>query len=228
MQFMMKKFSTTAIQFVAALAVLMLCSCSTKRPALPANSTTAAPAHSEQAADNQAAKKSAETNVFKSQQVITPNQSIDKAGLSVSYSVKTVRNTDDYLIQLTLIFRNLQARSTVIKPKVTLQNEKGQRVSGYTKKQFLKLAGQMANPSAKGSRQLIHDTRSRSAKEKIDWANSNWLKDKHTITPGGIEIAGLVYHSADLSLPMTLTITSLGEKFTFIIKELPLSSEQPE
>jgi len=225
MPFTMKNFSTAALQLIAALAVFLLCSCSTKRPALPAGTALA---HTEKAADGQSANKSTENNVFKSQQVITPNQSIDKAGLSVSYSVKTVHNTDGYLIQLTLIFRNLQARSTVIKPKVSLQNEKGQRVSGYTKKQFLKLAGQMAKQPAKGSHPVVHDKNNRSAKEKIDWADSYWLKNRHTITPGGIEIAGLVYHSADLSLPMTLTINSLGDKFTFIIKDLYISSEQSE
>jgi hypothetical protein len=62
-------------------------------------------------------------------------------------------------------------------------------------------------------------TRRNTVNERINWANSYWLKDKFTIPPNGIEIGELIYHSNSLNYPMKLTINPAGEDYVFEISD---------
>ena len=202
--------------------LFLLCACTTNQPAtsISNQAKTQTEGVSTPNIDSKENSKLVEEKVFTNKQVIVPSQEVVKNGLAVSYSMKTMHEGNGYLMQLTLIFRNLQNHRVTVKPRVYLTNNKGVQVKKYTKNEFLHLAKQMmkhlpqsGDPLASGEVQLV-------AQDKIKWANEYWLTQQHSISPEGIEIAGLVYHCNELGLPMTLSINASGDKFIFNINEL--------
>jgi hypothetical protein len=206
---------------------LLLCACASNHPELSILSPAKTPSESAsaQANDSKNDSKPVEEKVFTNTQVIVPGQDIVKNGLAISYSMKTLHEGSGYLVQLTLIFRNLQNHQLIVRPKVYLTNAKGAPVGKFAKKEFLQLAHQMMKRSSQGASSPVNTQAQRAAQDKIEWANAYWLKPQHSISSGGIEIAGLVYHCNDLSLPMTLTIHAGREKFVFNIKEMQVQNE---
>ena len=202
--------------------LFLLCACTTNQPATSFSNQakTQTEGVSTPKIDGKEDSKLVEEKVFTNMQVIVPSQEVVKNGLAVSYSMKTMYEGNGYLMQMTLIFRNLKNHRVIVKPKVYLTNNKGGQVKKYTKKEFLYLAKHMMNhlppsgdPLASRDDQLV-------AQDKIKWANEYWLTQQHSISPEGIEIASLVYHCNELKLPMTLRINASGDKFIFNINEL--------
>jgi hypothetical protein len=151
--------------------------------------------------------------IFSEQQLIVPSQGIDKDGLLISYSMKVLPDETGYLLQLTLVFRNMNAKNITVKPKVALLDDKGANIAVYTKKSFDKVAARViAKARHKGAS-------ANAVKEQLEWDKAFWLKSNFKIPDGGIQIGGLVFHSTNLNVPMTLIVSSQGKVFQFIIKD---------
>lgn len=199
---------------IAAASILLLCSCASK-PHIGEPAQTAANSTSGQ--DNSNSRPVADSN-FKSQQVITPQDNIEKDKLLISYSIKAIPTDTDYLIKVSMVFRNLKDRSVNLRPTITLSDGHGSPIEAYSKKGFLiHMSVLTADKSAKGV-----------AGERIKWANAYWLKSRFTIPPNGIETGELVFHSSDINnLPMKLTVSSAKQEFVFTINHaIPVASDQ--
>lgn len=191
---------------------MLLCACATKphldAQALPAAKPASAPDSAGPAA----------SGGFQSQQVMTPQDNIEKDKLLISYSIKAIPSGTDYLIKVSMVFRNLKDRSVSLKPAITLTDGSGNRIEAYTKKGFLiHMSVLAADKSAKDV-----------AGERTKWANAYWLKSKFTIPPNGIEVGELVFHSARIdNLPMKLTVNSAKQEFAFTISQpVPVVTDQ--
>lgn len=208
-----------AIKRVMAAALMaLLCGCATKPPASVAG--VDAGSSRSLAAGQQNGKTGGEDNVFKDQQVINPNPAIEKDKLQVSYNMKAVHSESGYLLQLSLIFRNQKDKSVLVRPDISLLNNKGHRIEAYSKNGFLKSVSSMKGKAAvRVTNSLISADSQTSAQERIDWANSYWLKDRFSISAQGIEIGELVYHCVELQLPMTLIVNAAHQKYVFNIKD---------
>jgi hypothetical protein len=154
-----------------------------------------------------------ESTAFKNQQVMTPNESIEKNKLLVSYSMKVIPDVKGHLVQISMIFRNMKDQNTNIKPKIALLDANGNPIKAYSKKGFLKLTAQMTASSG-----TQNNVNLGSAEERIKWAHSYWLKDHFTLPPRGMEIGELIYHCERLNYPMKLTVNSAGQAYIFTIK----------
>ncbi|MCX7192141.1 MAG: hypothetical protein NTY60_00670 [Proteobacteria bacterium] len=210
----------------AIAAVLILSACTT-RPPVNAQVQPGQGINIRQTGDN-SASKTIESTAFKNQQVMAPIENIEKNKLQVSYSMKVIPAEAGYLVQISMIFRNMKDQSANIKPKITLSDSRGSHIQAYTKQGFLKLAskGNTASKSKNPANKTADDSQS-SGDEKIKWAHSYWLKSNFTIPPLGIEIGELIYHSNSLNFPMKLTVNSAGQDFIFTLNDNPsLSVEQ--
>ncbi|MEI7456284.1 MAG: hypothetical protein WCK93_06120 [Nitrosomonadales bacterium] len=204
----------TTIQNTICLAVMtmLLSACATKpvsAPQIPQAANTAP----EQASDASSQKTTGQS-AFQKQRMMTPQDSIEKNKLFVSYSMKVIPEKTGHLIQVSMVFRNMKDKATRIQPKITLADHKGSVIQPYTKNGFLKLTSRMNGPASSAGK-----TRRNTVNERINWANSYWLKDKFTIPPNGIEIGELIYHSNSLNYPMKLTINPAGEDYVFEISD---------
>lgn len=200
-----------AIAFSAILTSL-LSACASKPPVgMPAQ-----PAQSPMAESQKVNAAPTESLAFKKQQVITLHESIEKNELLVSYSLETAARSQGYFIKISMAFKSNKNQSMNIKPQITLRDSKGLKIAAYNKKSFLALEKQ-GKPNGKSI-----DTSSEkhsAASEKIEWANSFWLRDKFQLPPQGIEVGELIYHCASLNFPMKLTVKSAGQDYIFIINE---------
>ncbi len=185
---------------------LILSGCASK-PKITAPEQTVIPVAAEQAAPVIQTKPA---DVFKSQQVMTPVEGIEKNKLQISYSMKVIPAEKGYLVKISMIFRNMKDQNASVKPNVTLSDSSGNRIKAYTKNGFLKHAGKV---TAEGKRNAASD--------RVQWANSYWLKEKFQIPPRGIEIGELIYHCDTLNFPMKLTVSSAGQDYTFVVSENP-------
>ena len=214
---------------VVNVSVLLLCGCMLKAPA-PTTGTAVQPAKTVAAAPVDARNSPVPDTVFKDKQVIAPHQSIEKDHLQVSYNLKALRSEGGYLVQLSLVFRNMEDKFQLVRPRVVLLNDKGHPVSAFTKSSFLKYAAQVKGKAAV-TNTLIKDAAASAqspAQERVDWANSYWLKDRFRISAQGIEIGDLVYHSTNLNVPMKLIVKSGKREFAFTIKDpLPVVGDPP-
>lgn len=210
----MKKTIRSTKFAIAAASILLLSSCATKPHV---NEVVPSPLN-QPAGQNSANTRPVVDSGFKIQQVMTPQDNIEKDKLLISYSIKAIPEGNDYLIQLSMVFRNLKDRSISIKPQITLSDGRGNSIEAYTKKSFLKHASEQAGKTGKRN----------AANEKTKWANSFWLRSKFTIPPNGIEICELVFHGANLNnLPMKLTVNASGQEFIFTINNaIPVVSDQ--
>lgn len=216
---------------VVSAQLLLLCGCVTRHPAtsVTAASQTAKTVGAAQA--NARAINPVFDTVFKDKQVIAPHQSIEKDHLQISYNMKAVRSEGGYLVQLSLIFRNMEKdKSVYVSPRVTLLNDKALPVRGFSKSSFLKYAAHVKGSAAVTST-LIKDEATgahSTTRERVEWANSYWLKKQFKIPAQGIEIGDLVYHCADLNLPIKLIVKSGGNEFLFVITDpLPVVGDPP-
>lgn len=197
---------------VAATLISLLCACATKpAPEKSVRAPSAVPS------ENNPVSKNVESTAFKSQQLLKPNEIIEKDKLRVSYSMKVIPDETGYLVQISMVFRNKKDQSVNLSPKITLSDSKEAVLRAYSKKSFLKFASRKTGAAASKDNGL---TVNRSAAEdKIKWANSYWLKEHFSVPSNGIEIGELVYHCTTLNLPMKLTVNSAGQNFIFNLSD---------
>ena len=207
---------------IVSASMLMLCACASKPPAPEASG--ADQTHIGQKAGQAVGSERVEENVFKPQQVINPNPGIEKDKLLISYNIKAVRSETGYLLQLSLIFKNQKDKKVYVRPGITLLDDKGHRVVAYSKAAFLKSASGAKDASHSTSSQAgVQGGNSGAEQERKNWANSYWLKDRFSLSAQGIEIGELVYHCADIKVPMTLIVNAAHQKYVFkITSPLPV------
>lgn len=191
--------------------LLFLCACNMTSPSNHASQS--GPGKQTAPSTNSSLASPEGDHIFSEQQLIVPSQGIDKDGLLISYSMKVLPDETGYLLQLTLVFRNMNAKNITVKPKVALLDDKGANIAVYTKKSFDKVAARViAKARHKGAS-------ANAVKEQLEWDKAFWLKSNFKIPDGGIQIGGLVFHSTNLNVPMTLIVSSQGKVFQFIIKD---------
>lgn len=150
--------------------------------------------------------------------VIVPSEEIVKDGLQLSYSIKSLANDNDNLLQLSLVFRNMNSKVIVLAPKVTLSDAQGIAVPLYSKKTFEKVAASMvAKSKQKGA--SADKSAVAAMQEQLDWDKAFWMGNHFKIPAGGIQIGGLVFHSATLQYPLKLSVAVRGDVYQFMIKD---------
>lgn len=204
---------------LAAASICLLCSCATK----PHVDEAARPAADQAASPANSVASTAANGGFKNQQVVTPHEEIEKDKLLISYGIKAIPDRKEYLVKVSMVFRNLKDRNAEIRPVITLTDGAGNRIEAYSKKGFLKRMS-AANGKAANSGAADGET----AHDRIKWANAYWLKSRFTIPPNGIEMGELVFHASSLDkLPMKLTVKSAHQEFVFTINDaVPVVSDQ--
>lgn len=183
---------------------MLLCACATPVANKPAITVDTSSKPSEPAA----AVISTTENSFKNQQVIMPDESIEKDKLAISYSIKTIAGENAPLLRLSVTFRNLKIKNISLHPKITLSDAKGNHFKAYSKKGFIKQATNLSKVATPNT-----------ADEKIKWANTYWLKENFTIPANGIEIGELIFQCKTACQPKRLTIRSGKQEFVFNISE---------
>ena len=216
------------LYLIAIAQILLLCSCNmttppdrsgslskNKNPGLAISDSRKKPA------TNPAINTATNTVIIEHHE-ITSTQSMEKDGLLVSYNLQAIPSKDGFLIRLSLVFRNLQDRSRVVKPKVSLMDASGKMISAYTKKGFIKSSSRLAGKASENvSKSNIKNDRDekRFAKSRAELANTNWLKPSYKMPSKGIAIGELIYHSTHLNLPMKLTVNSNKQEFVFTTRD---------
>jgi hypothetical protein len=135
--------------------------------------------------------------------------------------MKAVHGENGYLLQLTLIFKNQRDKGVILRPRISLLNDKGVRIEAYSKRGFVRSVSRMKGNSVQVTNALLggNDGSRISTREVMDWADSYWLKDRFSISAQGMEIGELVYHLADINLPMTLIVNADHQEYVFNIKD---------
>jgi Surface-adhesin protein E len=148
---------------------------------------------------------------------LNPSQAIEINGLSINYSMIAAPDEDGYFDRLTLVFTNLTDKPLSISPKLTLRDGRGSEIKAYSKNGFLLLASHMSKKQRGVITSLIetNNDRQNAAKERKEWANAYWLKEKYIIPPHGIALGGIFYRCTKLILPMRLTVNAAGREFVF-------------
>lgn len=151
----------------------------------------------------QAAKGEATTvaKIIPARQEITPASSIEKNGLSISYSLKTIHGKHEKLLRLTLIFKNQANRNRHIWPHIAIMDAQGKRVSSYSLKTLRRIMSRQAGQVSE------------------QWADMYWIKPSYRIPPNGIAIGELVYHSKQLHFPMKLTVRIYKDYYRFTAEQ---------
>jgi len=214
------------LYLIAIAQILLLCSCAIMSPSdrssgLPQNGNPGQ-------VSSDSSNKPAADKEFNDRHEITPAQSIEKDGLLVSYSLLAIPNKEGILIRLSLVFRNLQDRSMIVRPKVLLLDASGKKISAYTRTGFIKFSSRLAGKvSADVTRSLIkNDSNGKNfAGSRAKWANTYWLKHSYKIPSQGIAIGELVYHCTNLIFPMKLTVNSNKQEFVFTPDSLPIADK---
>lgn len=202
--------------------ILLLCSCSIMQPSersgsLPQDGST-------EPASSDSGHKPATDKEFNEHHEITSTQSIEKDGLLISYNLRVIPGREGILIRLSLVFRNRQDQIRVVRPKVWLVEDSGKTISAFTQKGFIGYSSRLAGKTSAAAANSInkHDMNGKkSAKSRIQWAKTNWLKNSYKLPPQGIAIGELVFHCTQLNLPIKLTVNSNQHEFVFAIRNLP-------
>ena len=205
--------------------ILMLCSCAlishTKGSAgfhtTADSSASTQDGQPSQGQDNPGTTPRADA-AFNRTQEITPAQSIQQGGLLVSYSMLTVPGGNGNLLRLSLVFRNLQNHSKVIRPQVFLWDARGRRIRHYSKNSFLQAAARLAakTPGDTSNFLINIDGKDKdAARARVEWANSYWLKSRYRIPAHGIAIGELVYWIPHIHLPLNLSVKLGKQKLNF-------------
>lgn len=160
---------------------------------------------------------------------IDPIGSNEIDGLLVRYSLLVIPDQKGYLLRLSLVFRNLQHRTMIIRPKVLLLDASGKQISAYSKDGFIRIASASAGKAPDiVSKTILGTDRDEyvSAKSRTDFADTFWLKPRYKIPARGIAIGVLVYHGTDLKPPLKLTVHTYKRKFLFTAKApLPVAGK---
>lgn len=149
---------------------------------------------------------------------IKPVESIEKDGLLISYSLLAIPDKKGFLLRLSLVFRNLQDRTMIVRPKVLLLDASKMKVSAYSKDGFIKISSRMDGKTSDVVNKTILGIDSKekmSANSRIEWADTYWLKTRYKIPAKGIAIGELVYHGTHLKLPVQLTVLANKQEFIF-------------
>lgn len=212
---------------IAIAQILLLCSCAITSPSNRSSSLSQNDNSGQVSSDS--GNKPAADKEFNAHQEIKPIQSIEKDGLLISYSMLAMPNKKGTLIRLSLVFRNLQDRSRIVRPKILLLDASGKMIRAYTKKGFIKISPGLAGQASDNvTNPLIkNDSNGKiSAKSRIKWANTYWLRRSYKIPAQGIAIGELVYHCTQLNLPMKLTVNSNKQEFVFTTQDsLPVEDK---
>jgi len=216
----------------AIVQISLLCSCVITPPAVSghAGSVPNRIANPGQAGgDNNRGHKATRHREFDESFHIKPIASIEKDGLLIRYSLLVIPDQKGYLLRLSLVFRNLQHRTMIIRPKVLLLDASKKQISAYSKEGFIRIASTSAGKAPDiVSKTILGTDRDEyvSDKSRIDFADTFWLKPRYKIPPRGIAIGVLVYHGTDLKLPLRLTVHTYKRKFTFTAKApLPVAGK---
>ena len=212
------------LYLIAIAQILLLCSCGITSPS--GRSDSLSPNGEPEQVRSDTTNKPGADREFNEHHEITPTQSIEKEGLLISYSLLAIPEKTGYLVRLSLVFRNLQDRSRIVRPKISLLDASGKKISAYTKAGFIKFSSRLPGKTAdKVTKSLIkNDSNGKSfAKSRIEWANTYWLKQTYKMPAQGIAIGELVYHCTQLNLPMKLTVNSNKQEFVFTtLDSLPI------
>jgi|GEM_PF-1471146 len=149
---------------------------------------------------------------------IKPIENIEKDGLLISYSLLAIPDKKGFLLRLSLVFRNLQDRTMIVRPKVLLLDASKKKVSAYTKDGFIKISSRLEGKTSDVLNKTILGSDSKekmSANSRIEWADTYWLKTRYKIPAKGIAIGELVYHGTHLKLPVQLTVLANKQEFIF-------------
>ncbi|MGA7594408.1 MAG: hypothetical protein WCA64_04350 [Gallionella sp.] len=152
---------------------------------------------------------------------IKPAGSIQKSGLRVSYSLLVIPDRKSYLLRLSLVFRNLEHRDMIVRPKILLLDASKKALSAYDKDGFVRISTKEATkvPDIYSKTILGRDSNEYiSAQSRIDWADAYWLKSRYLIPPHGIAIGVLIFHGTVLNPPVKLTVHSGKRRFIFSTK----------
>jgi hypothetical protein len=198
---------------------------------LPSDSHDAAPAKNLPApksypvAASAVSDSSTSDHTLNEHRVIVPSEEIVKDGLQLSYSIKSLANEADNLLQLSLVFRNMNSKVMVLAPKVALSDAKGVAIPLYNKKAFDKVAASMLAKSKKKG--VSTDKNAVAAmQEQLDWDKAFWMSSRFKIPAGGIQIGGLVFHSPNLEYPLKLSVDVRGDVFQFTIKDTAIAVDK--
>lgn len=191
--------------------MMLLCACNTLAPGSTSSHTPSdKPVNNSKPAAAASAVVSEPT--LNEHNVIQPSAAVSKAGLEVSYNVKHLANGKEELMQLSLVFRNTNNTPLAVTPKVTLTDAKGASVPAYSKRVFAKVADKMIADSKKGAT-------SNAIQEQLEWDKAFWMSSRFVIPASGIQLGGLVFHSAAPAYPMKLVVESDGHTYPFVIKD---------
>lgn len=156
--------------------------------------------------------------VFDLSYEIEPIGSLEKEGLRISYSMLLVPDRKEYLLRLSLVFRNMQNRTLVVRPIVSLTDASRKKISAYTRNGFVGLASHSAGKAqdvvsktilGRDGNEFIPE------KSRIEWADTFWLKSRYRIPAHGIAIGVLVFHGTRLKEPVRLAVHSYKREFSF-------------
>lgn len=211
------------LYLIAIVQISLLCSCAITPPFLSqspssadrSGSITKKIAKPGQASGNTGHKATADQESGESFE-IKPIESIEKDGLLISYSLLAIPDKKGFLLRLSLVFRNLQDRTMIVRPKVLLVDASKQKVSAYTKNGFIKISSRLEGKISDVVNKTIFGSDSKmSANSRIEWADTYWLKTRYKIPAKGIAIGELVYHVTNLKLPVQLTVHTYKREFIF-------------
>jgi len=149
---------------------------------------------------------------------INPIESIEKDGLLISYGLLAIPSKKGFQLRLSLVFRNLQDRAMIVRPKVLLLDASNKKVSAYTKVGFIKISSRLEGKTSDVVNKTLPGSGSKaklSANSRIKWADAYWLKTRYKIPAKGIAIGELVYYGTHLKLPVQLTVHTYKREFIF-------------
>ena len=205
--------------------VLLLCACTMIAPVNRATQPASAKAVP---ASKGAPASGVDEHTLNEQRVIVLNEGIEKDGLRVSYSMKTLPEGVGDLLQLSLVFRNMKETSVAVTPTVVLSDAKGGDIPAYSKHNFGKVASALITKSKrKGT--TIDKSSASAIQEQLEWDKAFWLGKHFKIPASGIQIGGLVFHSSHPLYPMQLVVSSEGKVFQFTINDPePATGTKPD
>ncbi len=208
---------------IAIVLVSLLASCAVISPPAPAEHSVRIPPKSLKSApaSGNAANKLTTEQVFDDSFEIRPIEGIEKDGLLIRYGLLVVPDKQGFLLRLSLVFRNLQNRPMIIRPKVLLLDASKKKFSAYGRDAFIRIASPVAGKTPDiVSRTILGRAGNEHVSEqsRIEWGDAFWLKDRYRIPPHGIAIGVLVFHGTNLDLPVNLTVHTYKRKFMFTTK----------
>lgn len=208
---------------IAIILVSLLGSCAVISPPPPAEHSVRIPQKSVKAvpASGNSGNRITSEQVFDDSFEIKPLGSIEKEGLLIRYSLLVIPDKQGFLLRLSLVFRNLQNRTMIIRPKVLLQDASKKKFSAYSRDAFIRISSPVAGKTPDIVSKTILGRAGNeyvSEKSRVEWGDAFWLKDRYRIPSHGIAIGVLVYHGTNLELPVKLTVHTYKRKFMFTTK----------